>query len=127
MPSFVTNSTNYNASIPFLNQSIFWNALPDGEAWDGFALLVDDVERYVGTALNYSLSALDPTLIHFFRLAVGILPSSCIAFPHYRRLLTHTSLPLPLQFTSEGSAGDFTKAATLYPNGTWVDPLPGPS
>ncbi|KAH9897995.1 hypothetical protein C8Q73DRAFT_641404 [Cubamyces lactineus] len=99
LPSFVTNSTNYNASIPFLNQSIFWNALPDGEAWDGFALLVDDVERYVGTALNYSLSALDPTLIHFFRLA----------------------------FTSEGSAGDFTKAATLYPNGTWVDPLPGPS
>ena len=79
MPSFVTNSTNYNASIPFINQSIFWNALPDGETWDGFALLVDDVERYVGTALNYSLSALDPTLIHFFRLAVCILPSSYIA------------------------------------------------
>ncbi|KAH9858211.1 hypothetical protein C2E23DRAFT_856051 [Lenzites betulinus] len=99
LPSFITNSTNYNVSAPFLNQTIFWNALPDGEGWDGFALLVDDVERYVGTALNYSLSALEPGLIHFFRLA----------------------------FTSSGSSGDFTMAATLYPNGTWVDPLPGPS
>ncbi|OSD03563.1 hypothetical protein PYCCODRAFT_1388525 [Trametes coccinea BRFM310] len=99
LPTFATNSTNFNASIPFHNQSIFWNPLPQGESWDGFALLVDDVERYVGTALNYSLSALDPTLIHFFRLA----------------------------FTSSGTAGDFTKAATLYPNGTWVDPAPGPS
>ncbi|KAI8981259.1 hypothetical protein BD414DRAFT_492121 [Trametes punicea] len=99
LPTFATNSTNFDASIPFLNQTIFWNPLPDGEGWDGFALLVDDVERYVGTALNYSLSALEPTLIHFFRLA----------------------------FTSSGVAGDFTKAATLYPNGTWVDPLPGPS
>ena len=69
LPSFVTNSTNYNASIPFVNQTIFWNEFPEG--WDGFALLVDDVERYVGTALNYSLSALDPDLIHFFRLAVS--------------------------------------------------------
>ncbi|OJT02997.1 hypothetical protein TRAPUB_6340 [Trametes pubescens] len=99
LPSFATNSTNYNASTPFLNQTIFWNALPDGEGWDGFALLVDDVERYAGTALNYTLSALDPGLLHFFRLA----------------------------FTSSGSTGDFTMAATLYPNGTWVDPLPGPS
>ncbi|KAI0830722.1 hypothetical protein BC628DRAFT_1355313 [Trametes gibbosa] len=99
LPSFVTNSTNYNPSTPFLNQTIFWNALPDGEGWDGFALLVDDVERYVGTALNYSLSALDPGLLHFFRLA----------------------------FTSSGVSGDFTMAATLYPNGTWMDPLPGPS
>ncbi|CDO73206.1 hypothetical protein BN946_scf185007.g261 [Trametes cinnabarina] len=74
LPTFATNSTNYNASIPFQNQSIFWNPLPQGESWDGFALLVDDVERYVGTALNYSLSALDPTLIHFFRLAVGLFP-----------------------------------------------------
>ncbi|KAI0375410.1 hypothetical protein BV20DRAFT_960553 [Pilatotrama ljubarskyi] len=99
LPSFATNSTTYNASVPFQNQTIFWNPLPDGEGWDGFALLVDDVERYVGAALNYSLAALDPGLIHFFRLA----------------------------FTSSGSAGDFTMPATLYPNGTWIDPLPGPS
>ncbi|KAI0257665.1 hypothetical protein BJV78DRAFT_1116451 [Lactifluus subvellereus] len=98
LPSFVTNSTNYNSSVPFLNQTIFWSPLPKGGDWDGFALLVDDVERYVGTALNYSLTALQSGLPHFFRIA----------------------------FTSAGVAGDFTKAATLWANGTWVDPS-GPS
>jgi len=99
LPSFVTNSSNFNSSVPFQNQMIFWAPLPSGENWDGFALLVDDVERYVGTGLNYSLAALQSGLPHFFRLA----------------------------FTSGGTAGDFTKAATLWPNETWVDPSPGPS
>ncbi|KAI0800865.1 hypothetical protein C8Q74DRAFT_1192364 [Fomes fomentarius] len=99
LPSFATNSTSFNSSLPFQNQTLFWNPLPNEEGWDGFALLVDDVERYVGTALNYTLAALQPGIIHFFRLA----------------------------YTSSGASGDFTKAATLYPNGTWVDPLPGPS
>ncbi|KAI0307702.1 hypothetical protein B0F90DRAFT_52484 [Multifurca ochricompacta] len=99
LPSFVTNSTNYNSSVPPPEQIIFWSPLPSGKDWDGFALLVDDVERYVGTAFNYSLSALHGGLPHFFRLA----------------------------FIKEGVAGDFTKAATLWPNGTWIDPVPGPS
>ncbi|KAH9944034.1 uncharacterized protein BXZ73DRAFT_39344 [Epithele typhae] len=99
LPTFLTNSTSYNSSIPFINQTILWDALPDGKGWDGFALLVDDVERYVGDALNYTLSALEPNIVHFFRLA----------------------------FTSGGTAGDFTMAAQLFPNGTWVDPAPGPS
>ncbi|KAK0208155.1 hypothetical protein DFS33DRAFT_1371692 [Desarmillaria ectypa] len=97
LPTFLTNSTNYNASIPFENQTIAWDALPAG--WDGFALLVDDVERYVGTALNLSLAAFNESLPHFFRLAL----------------------------TSGGNTGDFTMPATLWPNGSWVDPLPGPS
>ena len=71
LPTFATNSTNFNSSIPFINQTIFWDPLPNG--WDGFALLVDDVERYVGTALNYSLAALQEGLPHFFRLAVSAL------------------------------------------------------
>ena len=83
LPAFVTNTTNYNASIPFVNQTIFWNEFPNG--WDGFALLVDDVERYVGAALNYSLAALDPDIIHFFRLAV-----SCLLFQKL-----HTSIRVP--------------------------------
>ncbi|KAI1793955.1 hypothetical protein LXA43DRAFT_999064 [Ganoderma leucocontextum] len=99
LPQFLTNATSYNPSTPLQNQTVFWSPLPAGETWDGFALLVDDVERYVGSALNYSLAALQPGIIHFFRLA----------------------------FSSGGTAGDFTMAATLYPNGTWVDPLPGPS
>lgn len=45
--------------------------LPDAsQGWTGFALLVDDVERYTGTALNYSLAALQAGIPHFFRLAV---------------------------------------------------------
>ncbi|EIM92163.1 uncharacterized protein STEHIDRAFT_136162 [Stereum hirsutum FP-91666 SS1] len=99
LPSFLTNSTTYNASVPLQNQTIFWDALPSGDDWDGFELLVDDVERYVGTALNFSLSSLADGIPHFFRLAL----------------------------TNGGSAGDFTMAATLWPNGTWVDPLSGPS
>ena len=120
LPAFATNSTTYNASIPLQNQTIFWNPLPDGENWDGFALLVDDVERYVGSALNYSLAALQPGIIHFFRLAVSFLPSQ--GFERY-----DVDMCFRMQFTSGGTAGDFTMAATLYPNGTWVDPLPGPS
>ncbi|KAJ6621594.1 hypothetical protein B0H10DRAFT_962113 [Mycena sp. CBHHK59/15] len=95
LPTFLTNSTTYNASVPLTNQTIFWAAPPAG--WDGFSLLVDDVERYAGAALNFSLVAFQSGIPHFFRLAL----------------------------TSGGSTGDFTNAATLLANGTWVDPLPG--
>jgi hypothetical protein len=99
LPSFLTNSSNFNSSIAFVNQTIQWAALPDNGTWDGFALLVDDVERFAGTALEFSLAAFDAALPHFFRLAL----------------------------TAGGVSGDFTMPATLWPNGTWVDPLPGPS
>ncbi len=127
LPQFLTNATSYNTSIPLQNQTIFWSPLPAGESWDGFALLVDDVERFVGTALNYSLAALQPGIIHFFRLAVSVSRpwASIPAIAHFHsRTLTHRSVK---QLTSGGTAGDFTMAATLFPNGTWVDPLPGPS
>ncbi|KAI0321382.1 hypothetical protein OF83DRAFT_1198957, partial [Amylostereum chailletii] len=99
LPAFLTNSTTYNSTISLQNQTILWSTLPSGESWDGFALLVDDVERYTGSALNFSLGVLQEGIPHFFRLA----------------------------FMSSGTAGDFTKAATLWPNGSWVDPHPGPS
>jgi len=101
LPSFITNSTGFNASVPFQQQMIMWNGFPadNSAGWDGFSLLVDDVERLVGNVLNFSLAALDASVPHFFRLA----------------------------FQTEGVSGDYTKAATLWPNGTWVDPAPGPS
>ncbi|KZT05982.1 uncharacterized protein LAESUDRAFT_737299 [Laetiporus sulphureus 93-53] len=102
VPSFTTNSTNYDASVSMHNQTIFWNPLPDSSTdWDGFSLIVDDVERYVGVALNFSLASLQMGLPHFFRLA----------------------------YTDMGSdtTGDYTMPATLWPNGTWVDPLSGTS
>ncbi|KAF7310791.1 LCCL domain-containing protein [Mycena chlorophos] len=95
LATFITNSTNFNGSIPFANQTISWNPPPPG--WDGFALLVDDVERYLGSALNFSLAAFNPSIPHFIRLAL----------------------------TADGSTGDFTHAASLYPNGSWIDPAPG--
>ncbi|KAI6031620.1 hypothetical protein BKA83DRAFT_4203028 [Pisolithus microcarpus] len=85
---FVTNSTTYDPSVPLGNQTIFWSSIPSAlvtEGWNGFSLLVDDVERYAGNALNYSLAGLDAGLPHFFRLA----------------------------YTSRGSAGDFTMPADV--------------
>lgn len=79
LPSFVTNSTNYNASVPLHAQTIFWDALScedTNEGWTGFALLIDDVERYVGAALNFSLASLQEGIPHFFRLAVRPIPFS---------------------------------------------------
>ncbi|KAI0036620.1 hypothetical protein K488DRAFT_75847 [Vararia minispora EC-137] len=96
-PTFLTNSTTFNTSIPWANQTISWASLPSGQGWDGFSLLVDDVERLASNALNFSLAALDQTLPHFFRIA----------------------------FTSGGTPGGFTMPAILYTNGTWVDPSPG--
>lgn len=102
LPTFLTNSTTYNASVTLANQTINWYGMPTAiatQGWNGFALLVDDVEVYVGTALNYSLAALEAGLPHFFRLA----------------------------YAMDGTPGDFTMPVTLWPNGTWVDPLPGAS
>lgn len=69
LPTLLTNASNFNASIPWTEQIISWSSVPS-DNWDGFSLLVDDVERYVGSALNYSLVAFNATLPHFFRLAV---------------------------------------------------------
>lgn len=68
LPTILTTSTNFNGSIPLFNQTLSWDVLPEG--WDGFSLLVDDVERFAGTALTFSLAAFEPTIPHFFRLAV---------------------------------------------------------
>ncbi|KAG8716014.1 hypothetical protein FRC11_011270 [Ceratobasidium sp. 423] len=101
LPSFVTNSSAAISSLT--NASISWNAisseLSDSEGWNGFSLLVDDVQRLTGDSLSYALSGLQAGVTHFFRLA-------------YQR---------------DGTSGGYTKAATLFPNGTWLDPSPGPS
>jgi hypothetical protein len=115
-PAFLTNATTYNASVPLANQTLAWGPLADG--WDGYALLVDDVDRYEGAGTNFSLAALAAGIPHFFRLAVrrgrGLWATGA-------RVLTRA------QFMSETSYGDFTMAATLWPNGTWVDAPPGAS
>lgn len=71
---FLTSSSNYNATITLANQTISWAHIPDSlysQGWNGFSLLVDDVERYVGSALEFSLAGLEAGLPHFLRLAVS--------------------------------------------------------
>lgn len=79
MPSFITNSTSWNTSLPLQNQTISWAPLPGSGSWDGFSLIIDDVERYTGTALNFSLAALQSGLPHFLRIAVSRSPI-CVAW-----------------------------------------------
>jgi hypothetical protein len=67
LPTFLTNATTYNPR----NQTLTWEPLTPG--WDGFSLLVDDVERYAGAALNFSLAGLQAGIPHFFRLAVRVV------------------------------------------------------
>ena len=72
IPAFLTNSTTFNPSIPLRNVTLSWEGLPSGGGdWDGFSLLIDDVERFRGTATSFSLALLDQSLPHFFRLAVS--------------------------------------------------------
>jgi hypothetical protein len=104
------------------NQTLQWEGFPanNADGWNGFALLIDDVERFVGNALNFSLAMLDASVPHFFRLAVSFHGTHFVKVDLSR---TFTSF----QFQQDGTSGDFTQAATIWPNGTWVDPQPGPS
>jgi hypothetical protein len=59
-------------SLPLSERMIQWSPIRSGEEWGGFRLLVDDVVRYSGTALNFSLSAYRDDVPHYFRLAVSL-------------------------------------------------------
>ncbi|KAG8897555.1 hypothetical protein FRB99_008065 [Tulasnella sp. 403] len=71
LPEFLTNATNPLANLSATLSWKSWEANASDEGWNGFSLLVDDVERYSGNALNFSLSTLQllPGVPHFFRLA----------------------------------------------------------
>ncbi|VDB95627.1 unnamed protein product [Peniophora sp. CBMAI 1063] len=90
----------YDAALPWADRVVQWASIPENAAADGFKLLVDDVERYTGPALNYSLRLLRDDIPHYFRLA----------------------------YTLRGDRiGDWTMPATLWPNGSWIEPAPGAS
>ncbi|GAA6009662.1 uncharacterized protein JCM10292_003882 [Rhodotorula paludigena] len=102
LPVFLTNSSTFVADLA--DGLIRWlgpeEAGVEGEGWNGFALIVDDVLRQTGAATNFSLAGLDTSIVHYFRLA----------------------------YQQDGSSGDFTKAATAFlSNGTWINPASGPS
>ncbi|KZV74211.1 hypothetical protein PENSPDRAFT_648216 [Peniophora sp. CONT] len=90
----------FDAALPWTERVVHWASIPENVSADGFRLLVDDVERYTGPSLNYSLKLLRDDVPHFFRLAYA---------------------------QGGDRIGDWTMPATLWPNGTWVEPAPGPS
>lgn len=84
LPSFANSTTSW-AWTPGTAATIGFAAVPSNltETWDGFSLLIDDVERYSGTATNYTIAA--------SLLQAGV--------PHFLRLA----------YTASGVAGDFTR------------------
>lgn len=102
--------------------TVHWKAIPSNErlSWDSVVLLVDDVVRYEGTATQYDLQSLyaeynttdavDPA-----EIASGDLLHAVEAAPHYLRL----------GYSRGGTAGDFTKPALAWLNGTYIPPPPG--
>jgi hypothetical protein len=83
--------------------------------------MVDDVERLLANVTNFTLSGLQPGLPHFFRLAVRYPLTA-------REMISRRSHTLLSdQYSKSGESGDYTKAATLLANGTWINPLPGPA
>ncbi|GAA5848300.1 hypothetical protein JCM8547_004472 [Rhodosporidiobolus lusitaniae] len=102
LPVFLTNSSTAVESLA--EGVVRWMGVSEagveGEGWDGFALLVDDVLRQTGAATNFSVQGLETGVVHYFRLA----------------------------YQNAGTSGDFTKAAQLFlGNSTWIDPASGPS
>ncbi|KAI5481473.1 LCCL domain containing protein [Pseudohyphozyma bogoriensis] len=96
LPIWITSAANFTID----QSAIWWDAIPADltSQWDGFALIIDDVLAWTGTATNYSIAALDASLPHYFRLAYQL----------------------------EGTSGDFTRAATAFiNNGTWIDAAAG--
>jgi hypothetical protein len=89
---------------PPKNGTLSWQGLPSDGHWDGFALLVNDVLRYAGSATSVALSTVLGDDVNettsYFRLALQ------------RRDVS----------------GDFTRAAVWdAANQIWTDPAPGAS
>ena len=68
LPAFLTNSTNFASYVA--EGIVAWEPISAdlaAQGYDSFALLVDDVYKYSGTATNYTLAGLDASLVHYFR------------------------------------------------------------
>lgn len=132
IPTFFNASANFtgllslNASSPANASRVYWQPLPTNESYDGFDLMVDDVLRLSATEQNYfdlaeiasffvgDASASNATFFPGGSAAANV-NATVAALPHYLRLA----------YTTDGSPGDFTRAAVAYPNGTFVMPEEG--
>lgn len=117
LPNWSTDSSNFVLNGTDLGSTLLsWQDIPedqrsatslDGSGWDGFSILLDDVLRWTGNTTSVTLSALGLGNGDRNGPAGGL---------HYLRLA----------YQLQGTAGDFTKAATLFlGNGTWINPVDG--
>ncbi len=99
-PTFNTTSSSFARADGLVR----WNAIPEDQVadWDGYALLVDDVLRYQGSATSWNLSS----LVEIYAAEAkadgqGGLPNNetIRELPHYLRVA----------YSSQGSPGDFTR------------------
>ena len=70
LPIFLTSATNFTS-----NQStIGWESIPNNltSTWNGFALIIDDVLAWTGTATNYSITSLNASIPHYFRCVAPV-------------------------------------------------------
>jgi hypothetical protein len=93
---------------PPANGTLSWQGLSaddSAQGWDGFALLVNDVLRYTGSAASVALTSV-----------LGDDAASTEEASTYFRLALQR----------RGVSGDFTRAAVWHVlNGTWTEPAPG--
>ncbi|MCO5599897.1 hypothetical protein L7F22_054004 [Adiantum nelumboides] len=144
-PTVINASTNLTQLSSSMSGSVNWEPIPSNQTdqWDSFQLLVDDVLRLQSKQTFYDLGSLASNFIAFnetdgkpssistieltntqsnFTLYPGGQePSNILATlvsqPHYLRLAYYNSIT--------GNLGDFTRAATVYFNGTFISPLNG--
>jgi hypothetical protein len=111
LPEFpiVALSTVMSAAVGTGNITFAWRPPPqdDDRSWDGFSLLVNDVERFRG----------------FVEDGYGGEGGKVWT---WERGSAHTEY-FRFGFVAGASAGDYTKAGTWLPDGSWVDMEPGPS
>lgn len=128
-----------------MSGAVHWEPISADQSasWDSFQLLVDDVLRLQANQTSYNMGSLAHEYITFNQSAstdvnVGFNQLSAtvanytlfpggsdpanvllklVNQPHYLRLAYYNSIT--------GDLGDFTKAATLYFNGSFSAPEPG--
>ncbi|CDO93077.1 unnamed protein product [Kluyveromyces dobzhanskii CBS 2104] len=114
---------NFNASQPL---TISWhpqNATAIPHELDGYSLLINDVERYVGSFSWVDLESLIEETPSFAQLVIDAqTKSENNSVPFYLRV-AHANTKDPIK-----KRGDYTNAAILqFPEGLWQDPPPGVS
>ena len=115
---------------------VHWQPIPSNQTdeWDSFQLLVDDILRLQSGQTSFNVSQLAQYYLDLDSTSSGLFPASNLSLypggdssvnvqdsiamqPHYLRLAYYN--------TNTANLGDFTEAATVFFNGTFVAPGPG--